>query len=433
MAAAAAHMPDGKIPVTVVTGFLGSGKTTLVNYILQENHGLKIAVIENEFGEVGIDDELVSTSVETQEELFEMNNGCVCCTVRGDLVRILTKLTQRKKRLDAVLIETTGLADPGPVAQTFFADEDLKLKLRLDSILTVVDAKHVMLHLDEKKPEGVTNESLEQVAFADRILLNKVDLVSKDELSGVRHRLKRINATAQVFETERSRAPLDKLLGLSAFDLNRIVDLMPTFLDDATSDDHEHSHGHGHGHEHDAHCEDEHCGHEHGHGHEHDMDCKDEHCEHEHEHGHGHGHGHEHDPECKDEHCEHEHEHGHGNGHDHEPKHKHAKHHHHDDSVTSVGILADGSLDQMKLNKWLSNLLQEKGNDIYRSKGVLSLSHSTDKYVFQGVHHQMTFASSTELGKPGWAENEKRVNKMVFIGKHLNRQELEDSFKACIV
>ncbi|GHP04887.1 hypothetical protein PPROV_000363900 [Pycnococcus provasolii] len=332
MAAAAAHMPDGKIPVTVVTGFLGSGKTTLVNYILQENHGLKIAVIENEFGEVGIDDELVSTSVETQEELFEMNNGCVCCTVRGDLVRILTKLTQRKKRLDAVLIETTGLADPGPVAQTFFADEDLKLKLRLDSILTVVDAKHVMLHLDEKKPEGVTNESLEQVAFADRILLNKVDLVSKDELSGVRHRLKRINATAQVFETERSRAPLDKLLGLSAFDLNRIVDLMPTFLDDAT-----------------------------------------------------------------------------------------------------VGILADGSLDQMKLNKWLSNLLQEKGNDIYRSKGVLSLSHSTDKYVFQGVHHQMTFASSTELGKPGWAENEKRVNKMVFIGKHLNRQELEDSFKACIV
>ena len=179
--------PRPKVPITVVTGFLGSGKTTLVNHILTANHGKKVAVIENEFGEVGIDDALV---MESKEEIFEMNNGCVCCTVRGDLIRILNKLLKRKDRLDAILIETTGLANPAPVIQTFFVDDNIKDACALDAVLTVVDAKHVTQHLDDEKPEGVVNEAVQQVAFADKILLNKVDLVSKEELAAVKHRIK---------------------------------------------------------------------------------------------------------------------------------------------------------------------------------------------------------------------------------------------------
>merc|ERR1712060_557484 len=194
-----ADRKDDKIPCTILTGFLGSGKTTLLNHILQANHGKRIAVIENEFGEVGIDDGLVQGGSAAEEEnIVEMNNGCICCTVRGDLITGLKKFAKNSKKngktLDGVMIETTGLADPAPVAQTFFADEYVQQHMRLDGILTLVDAKHVIQHLEDEKPEGVENEAVEQIAFADRILLNKCDLVEEDVLVEVEKRIRAINA-----------------------------------------------------------------------------------------------------------------------------------------------------------------------------------------------------------------------------------------------
>merc|ERR1711912_129896 len=197
---------DGKVPVSILTGFLGSGKTTLLNYILEKNHGKRIAVIENEFGEVGIDDALVKGgSLAEEENIVEMNNGCICCTVRGDLIAGLKKLIKTSKKsgkaLDGVIIETTGLADPAPVAQTFFADDFVQQHMRLDGILTLVDAKHIIQHLDDEKPEGVENEAVEQIAFADRILLNKIDLATEEELAEVEKRIRAINEKVPIKRT----------------------------------------------------------------------------------------------------------------------------------------------------------------------------------------------------------------------------------------
>ncbi len=216
------------IPVTVLTGYLGAGKTTLLNRILSEDHGKKYAVIVNEFGEVGIDNDLV---VDTDEEIFEMNNGCICCTVRGDLIRILEGLMKRKGKFDAVIIETTGLADPAPVAQTFFMDDDVRAKTRLDAIVTVVDAKNLMARI------GDSPEAEDQVAFADVILLNKVDLVTAEELATVRAEIAAINPQARVVETERCAVDLGEVLDRGAFDLDRILLVEPEFL---TSGHHHH-------------------------------------------------------------------------------------------------------------------------------------------------------------------------------------------------
>jgi G3E family GTPase len=380
-----------KIPITVITGFLGAGKTTLVNYILNENHGKKIAVIENEFGEIGIDDGLV---METKEEIFEMNNGCICCTVRGDLIRILNKLLKRRGKLDAIMIETTGLANPAPVIQTFFVDEDIKEACVLDAVLTVVDTKHITQHLDEVKPEGVVNEAVQQIAFADKILLNKLDLVTEEQKLKVAKRVKGINKGVEILECIQSRVDLDKLLGINAFSLDKLLAEDPDFLDEDKGHHHHHEHGPEHGQP--GHACDSHC-------HENKDHACDDHCHEVHEH---HAHGHEH--------------HGHLD-------------HKHDDRVTSVGIQMDGACDMAKLNEWLSKLLQERGPDLFRSKGILSVAGSDDKHVFQGVHMLLQFSTSSEgAGRP-WLEGEKRMNKIVFIGKNLNREELTASFKACIV
>jgi len=352
-----------KIPVTVLTGYLGAGKTTLLNRILTEDHGKRYAVIVNEFGEIGIDNDLV---VGADEDVFEMNNGCVCCTVRGDLIRVVAGLMKRqrpgKPAFDAIIVETTGLADPGPVAQTFFVDEDVKAKTQLDSVTALVDAKHVMARLDDSK------EAREQVAFADRIILNKVDLASEEELAEVERRLRKLNPLAPITRAERANVPLDQVLGLGGFDLGRILDINPEFANPA------------HGEE--GHVHDEHCGHDHGHDH------------HDHDHDHGHSHG--------------------------------ARGHAHEDDIKGISLSLERPMEGARFTAWLDKLLGEQGQNILRAKGIIDVHGEDRRLVFQAVHMILEGDLQRE-----WGANERRWSRAVFIGRDLDEAALKAGFESC--
>ena len=459
-----------KIPVTVLTGFLGAGKTTLLNRILTEQHGQRIAVIENEFGEIGIDQALV---INADEEIFEMNNGCICCTVRGDLIRILGQLLKRRDQFDRILVETTGMADPGPVAQTFFMDEDMKAQFVLDGLVTVVDAKHLALHLDSEE------EAQKQVAFADVILLNKCDLVSAEELDAVERRVRGINSMAKLIRTTNADAPIAEVLDVGGFDLDRALAVNPAFLETeypfewaglykldgaaelvAGACGHDH-HGHGHDHHH-----------HHGHDEQHltlallpvpasgeealkaaadkglrvfasasedrkagaaiepgmhpwRLDLHDDHA---------------HFPLRVP-----------AAGHyalllEHAPEELHlslkgadgktlrpllAKYfeegHQHDEAVGSVGIRCEGRVDPSLFSGWISAVLSTQGNDIFRSKGILNVAGRERRYVFQGVHMVMDGRETTP-----WKTEEPRDNTLVFIGRNLDRAKLNEGFRACL-
>ena len=370
------------IPVTILTGFLGSGKTTLLKRVLHETHGQKIAVIENEFGEENIDTDILKT--ESKEQILQMSNGCICCTIREDLREALQLLAAKRRKglvdFDRIVIETTGLADPGPVAQTFFMDEEIAETFLIDSIITLVDAKHANQQLDTRQ------EARRQVGFADQMFLSKTDLVTDAEKEALTHRLKHMNPRAPIRSVHFGDVPLAEVFDLRGFNLNAKLDIDPDFLKE---DDHGHNHSHDHAdHDHSQ------CGHDHDHDHQHD-----EHCGHKEDHDHVHG-----------EHCNHPH------------------HHHYDDDVKSFVYKADKPFDPAKLEDFLGAIVNIYGPRMLRYKGVLAMKGTNRKVIFQGVHQLM----GSDLG-PEWAEGEKRQSKMVFIGIDLPQDILRQGLDQCVV
>jgi G3E family GTPase len=355
------------IPATILTGFLGSGKTTLLKRVLSEAHGMKIAIIENEFGEENIDNEILVADV--KEQIIQMSNGCVCCTIREDLRTTLKDLAEKKRKgeldFDRVVIETTGIADPGPVAQTFFMDEEIAEQYLLDSVLTLVDAKHAAQQLNDRQ------EARRQVGFADQIFISKTDLVAKDEVDALMHRLKHMNPRAPQQAVHFGQVPIKDVFDLRGFNLNAKLDIDPDFLKE---DDHDHSHDHGHAHDHHDHKEGEHCDHP-------------------------------------------SHAHGKESGH----------HHHHDDDVKSFVFRSDKAFDPAKLEDFLGAVVNIYGPRMLRYKGVLHMLGTERKVIFQGVHQLM----GSDLG-PAWAAGEKRTNKMVFIGIELPKDIFLQGLEQCL-
>lgn len=323
---------DNLVPVTILTGFLGSGKTTLINRVLKEQHGQRIAVIENEFGEAGVDNDILLN--ETGEQIIEMNNGCVCCTVRGDLIRILGELKERRDsgrlKFDRVIIETTGMADPGPVAQSFFIDEKIGNYYLLDSVITMVDAVHAPKQLDDFR------EAQEQVGFADRILMSKTDLVSEAERETLKKRLAKMNPRAPVKNAHFGNTPIEEILDIRGFNLNGVLELDPDFLEDAE--------------------------------------------------------------------------------------------HEHDEHVGSFVFRSDQPFDSVKLEEFLSGVVQIYGPDLLRYKGLLYMKGNTHRVVFQGIHMLM----GGDLGRP-WQKDERRSSTLVFIGKNLPQDLFIKGLEKCLV
>ena len=444
-----------KVPVTILTGFLGSGKTTLLNRILSEEHGKRIAVIENEYGEVGIDQALV---IDAEEEIFEMSNGCICCTVRGDLIRVLGNLMKRRDKFDYVLVETTGLADPGPVAQTFFMDDEISSEFTLDGIVTLVDAFHIDQQL------GRSDESTEQIAFADVVLLNKTDLIANESLDNLESRLRGMNKMAKIIRSEKANVPVETVLNLSAFNLDQALERRPTFLepeypfewtgvysvkpgryellleegpdpnmslvvktDQGVSD---------------AKLRDgaEICVRHYAEqpeginpsqiiplGKHIDLNLESSgqksflididkdmqiglFAQHTAE---------EFDIKLVES--------GKSTTISPDAERTWVAQHEHDDEVGSISIERDGDGDDKKLNAWLSKLLQEKGIDIFRMKGFLSIAGDSRRFVFQGVH--MLFDGQPD--RP-WGDL-KRQNQLVFIGRNLDEEGMRQGFEACLV
>ena len=362
------------IPATILTGFLGSGKTTLLKRVLSEAHGMKLAIIENEFGEENIDNDILVS--ETNEQIIQMSNGCVCCTIREDLRATLQLLAAKRRKgllqFDRVIIETTGLADPGPVAQTFFMDDEIAETFMLDSVLTLVDAKHAQQQLTDRV------EAQRQVGFADQMFISKADLVSAQELEDLQHRLKHMNPRAPQKVVHFGEVPLKEVFDLRGFNLNAKLDIDPDFLQ---AGDHDHDHAHEHG---------EHCQHDHDHEHVHD-----EHCGHDHAHG---------------EHCNHPH------------------HHHHDDDVKSFVFKTERAFDPAKLEDFLGAIVNIYGPRMLRYKGVLYMKGTERKVIFQGVHQLM----GSDLG-PLWADHETKMSKMVFIGIDLPKDILIQGLEQSLV
>jgi G3E family GTPase len=348
------------IPATILTGFLGSGKTTLLKRVLTEAHGQKIAVVENEFGDENIDNEILVQ--DSREQIIQLNNGCVCCTIREDLRSTLSELAEKRRKgqlhFERVVIETTGLADPGPVAQTFFMDDEIAESYLLDSILTLVDAKHAEQQLDDRQ------EARRQVGFADQIFISKTDLVDESAVEALSHRLKHMNPRASQRRVHFGEVPITEVFDLRGFNLNAKLDIDPDFL---KADDHDH--------------------HDHAHAH-------DEHGHHDHEHG---------------EHCNHPH------------------HHAHDDDVKSFVFRAERPFNPAKLEDFLGAIVQVYGPKMLRYKGVLNMSGTDKKVIFQGVHQLM----GSDLG-PKWAPGEKKQSKLVFIGIDLPRDVLLQGLEQCL-
>ena len=361
------------IPATILTGFLGSGKTTLLKRVLAEAHGQKIAVVENEFGEENIDGDILVS--DTNEQIIQMSNGCICCTIREDLRATLRDLAEKRRKgeldFERVVIETTGVADPGPVAQTFFMDDEIAESYLLDSILTLVDAKHAAQQLNDRQ------EARRQVGFADQIFISKSDLVSGDELAALMHRLKHMNPRAPQRAVHFGDVALREVFDLRGFNLNAKLDIDPDFL---KADDHDHGHDHSHDHAHD-------------HAHAHHDHAEGEHCDHP-SHAHG-GHGH---------------------------------HHHHDDDVKSFVFRSERAFDAAKLEDFLGAIVNVYGPRMLRYKGVLHMQGTERKVIFQGVHQLM----GSDLG-PAWAAGETRSSKMVFIGIDLPKDILMQGLEQALV